>query len=110
MSTVIKTNLICCNGILPKKAQIYLSAAELVDADKGETLISFKSAIIAAMNLYDYEYDYEYDYDDYAYAYAYDYDYAYYYYHDYDDDDDDVHAYTHSQKVIALLFLAEIYS
>lgn len=89
---------IICNGVRPTKADIYLSAAELVDSG---ILGGFKSQILAAMAQYDYYCGYGYGcgynyygYDDY-------YDYGYYYYYA---------LLSKEERVIALLFLAAIYS
>lgn len=103
MSTITDTVIlyneqgkIITNGTAPTKAQIYLTAAELVDVDEGKNLILFKDAIIAAMKLYDYYYDFDY--------YDFDYEYSYNFYYEYS------YVYSYKEKVIALLFLAEIYS
>lgn len=80
------TQRIACNGVKPTKAMVYTLAAELVEL---EGIIEFKDAVIETMKSYDYYY----------YYYDYYYDYYYYYYYD-----------LIKEKVIALLFLAAIYS
>jgi hypothetical protein len=101
-----------CNGIKPTKAMVYTLAAELVEV---EGIIGFGVAIIEAFKSYEYYEDYDYEY---YYEYYYDYDYYYdyykdyYYYNEYDYYKDYYYYYELSQaeKVIALLFLAAMYS
>lgn len=95
---------IACNGIKPTKTEVYTLAAEM--AEKYD-IITFKQAIHSALIHYD---DADYYYDDY-------YDYYYYndyydYYTDYNDYYDyyDNHHFTPEEKVLALLFLAAMYS
>lgn len=91
---------IACNGVKPKKSEIYLMAAELVDSDG---LASFTLAVASAMRVYDYDdYYHNHDYDDY--------DYDYYDYDDYYDDYDYYYNLSISEKVIALLFLSAMYA
>lgn len=93
---------ISCNGVKPSKQMIYTLAAELVEV---EQIDKFKAAIIEAMKSYEYDYyyyEYEYDYDYYYYYYYDDYSYSYSYYYYY--------TYSYAEKVIALLFLAAMYS
>lgn len=91
-------------GSEPSKEEVYMLAAEIQDKED----MSFKRSIYCALlsydyyYYYDYDYYYEYDYDYYSYGYYYYY-YGYYYYYDYDYD-------SKEQKVIALLFLATIYT
>ncbi len=76
-----------CNGIKPSKREVFTLAAELVDMWGEEFEInSYYDAIMSALKSYDYDYDYDYDY--------------YYYYYDY--------GYSYKEKVLALLFLAQI--
>lgn len=94
LATKIQTN-----GIMPTKAEVYTLAAELVET---EGITGFRDAVIEAMKSYDY------DYYDYYYC---DYDYYYCDYTDYDYDYDcDYTDYSVSEKVIALLLLAAMYS
>ncbi len=97
---------IACNGVRPKKSDVYTLAAELVEL---EGIGEFRAAITEALKSYDY-YDYYgyYDYDDYYNDYYYYNDYChhnddyYYYYYSYND-------YSLKEKVIALLILAAKY-
>lgn len=97
---------IACNGIKPKKSEVYLLAAELVET---EEIKGFRAAIIEAFKSYDYYYD-GYYLDDYYYYDGYDYyfDYCYFdagYYYGYD-----YYSYSLPEKVIALLLLSAMFA
>ena len=96
---------IACNGVKPSKSEVYTLAAELQELHRLEY---FKEAIVSALMSYDYYADY-YSYD-YSYSYSYDY-YDYYSYsYSYSCHDDYDYDYSSSEKTLALLFLAAMYS
>ncbi len=97
---------IACNGVKPTKAEIYTLAAELVEL---ENIVSFKGAIISSFDSYDYVDHNNNHYNNYNYTHN-GYNYDYYYYYDYTDYGYYNYKLTKEQKVLALLFLAAIYS
>jgi hypothetical protein len=95
-----------CNGIAPTKSEVYTLAAELTELHGIE---SFHVSVMSAIKSYDYYDDNDYDYDYYYYAYDYYYDYYYHLYHQ-DSGKNNHNYFSQEEKVLALLFLAAMYS